>query len=217
MADQLTMTQDFRERIVRVEESLRQHEETLVGAAADELCPVKHHFAHGFYMRELRCPAGVLAVTKIHRTAHPFFLMQGSVSILTEHGIERIEASYAGITAPGTKRVVYTHTDTVWLTVHEVDAETDLEAIEARLIAEDFAALELDEATVAQMIEDSWATSPLYSLSLGDSTPGSSSARLRASPCGGRWMPSGRAFLRQSARRSWPPRRRTRRTRSGPM
>jgi hypothetical protein len=63
--------------------------------------------------------------------------MQGEVSILTEKGVERLKAPHHGITRPGTKRVMYTHSDMVFITVHATDKKT-VEEVEDEVIAKDF-------------------------------------------------------------------------------
>ncbi len=89
------------------------------------------------YVREIFAPAGKLIVTKIHKKAHPYFVLKGKVSVLTEDGPVLIEAPYYGITPAGTKRVCFIHEDTLWVTVH-VTEHTDLEKIEEDVIAKDF-------------------------------------------------------------------------------
>ena len=59
------------------------------------------------------------------------------MSILTERGIEHIEAPHHGITLPGTKRIIYTHADCVFITVHATE-KTNVEEIEEEVIAKDF-------------------------------------------------------------------------------
>ena len=103
----------------------------------DDACPLKHTFADGLYIREMTAPKGMLNVSKLHKTTHPFFIVKGDVSILTENGVMRIKAPFRGITKAGTKRIVYFHEDTVWITVHATN-ETDLEKIEDEIIAENF-------------------------------------------------------------------------------
>ena len=63
--------------------------------------------------------------------------MQGEMSILTEDGIKHLKAPHHGITKPGTKRIIYTHTDCIFVTVHATD-ETDVAKIEEQVIAKDF-------------------------------------------------------------------------------
>jgi len=99
--------------------------------------PVVHTFTDGQYIREIFNPAGQLIVTKIHKKEHPFFLMKGKMSILTEDGVVELEAPHHGITKPGTKRIIYTHTDCVFITVHGTDKKTP-EEVEEEVIAKNF-------------------------------------------------------------------------------
>ncbi len=122
-----------RKAIVDFEAKLRLRPETKIG----DTLPLKHSFAEGMYVRELVVPAGVLTVTKIHKYAHPVFLMSGRVSILEEGGIKHVEGPAYFITPKGTKRVIYHHTEVTIVTVHKTD-ETDLDKIEDEIIAPTF-------------------------------------------------------------------------------
>ena len=126
---------NFREGISKLEERMKKVPGALIGD--NDVNPLKHSFADGCYIREIFNPANELIVTKIHKIAHPFFLLKGEMSILTEEGVKRIRAPYYGITKPGTKRIIYTHSDVVFVTVH-VTKETDLKKIEEEIIAKDF-------------------------------------------------------------------------------
>ena len=103
--------------------------------------PLKETFLDRQYIREIFNPAGQVIVTKIHKVEHPFFLLQGEMSIITEQGEEHISAPYYGITAVGTKRIIYTHTDCTFITVHPTDLKNS-EEIEKELIAKDYKELE---------------------------------------------------------------------------
>ena len=59
------------------------------------------------------------------------------MSILTEDGVEHLKAPYYGITKPGTKRIIYTHTDCVFVTVHATEKK-DIKEIEEDVIADNF-------------------------------------------------------------------------------
>jgi len=105
----------------------------------DDCCPLKHTFADGLYIREMRAPKGMVNVSKLHKTTHPYFILKGDFTVATETGPVRIRAPYMGITKVGTKRVVYFHEDTVWITIHPNPTnETDLRRIEERLIAKSY-------------------------------------------------------------------------------
>lgn len=95
--------------------------------------PVEHHFAPGMYGRELFIPAGTVLTGKIHKKGHLSILLAGDITVWTEQGMKRLQAPQVLVTTPGTKRVGYAHTDTIWLCVHATD-ETDLVRLEAELI-----------------------------------------------------------------------------------
>tara|TARA_R110002074_G_scaffold188224_3_gene353930 strand:+ start:373 stop:969 length:597 start_codon:yes stop_codon:yes gene_type:complete len=137
IGEQLRKRKDFRERITDLEKQVTNFEGVIVGEEMEKTNPVKHSFADGCYIREIFNPANELIITKIHKKEHPFFLMEGKMSILTENGIKHIEAPYHGITKPGTKRAIYTHTDCVFVTVHATE-NTDIQKIEEEVIAKDF-------------------------------------------------------------------------------
>jgi hypothetical protein len=103
-----------------------------------EECPLTHKFADGVYVREIFIPKGWLIVGKIHKHSHPNFLLKGEVSVVTEeNGEERLKAPLSIISPAGAKRIVFTHEDTVWITVH-VTKETDLKKIEDEVIAKTY-------------------------------------------------------------------------------
>jgi hypothetical protein len=128
----------FREGVVKFEAELRARG-GIIGDSPEylKICPLKHTFVDGAYVRELFMPKGLLFVTKIHKITHPYFLMKGDCSILTEEGVKRIKGPFSGVTLAGTKRVIYTHEDTIWITVH-VTKERDLEKIEEQVIAKTY-------------------------------------------------------------------------------
>ena len=135
---QLQMSKgQFRNGIMKVQENLENHPNSLTGEALEKLNPLNHFFADGCYIREIFNPKGELLVTGIHKVKHPFFLMKGDMTILMEGEIKRIRAPHFGITLPGTKRIIYCHEDCVFITVHATEL-TDIKEIEEEIIAKDF-------------------------------------------------------------------------------
>jgi hypothetical protein len=128
---------EFREKITELEKEGYDKNIWMDEEQLHKLNPVKNSFADGCYIREIFNPAGELLVTKIHKKEHPFFLMKGEMSVLTEDGIKHLKAPHQGITKPGTKRIIYAHTDCVFITVHATE-ETDVAKIEEQVIAKDF-------------------------------------------------------------------------------
>ncbi len=145
--------EDYEEKVMGFEEKLAQSPGALIGHENDaEQFPLKHTFVDGAYVREIFMPAGSLLTSKIHKVRHPFFVLRGCCSVLTDKGVQKITAPYYGITEPGTKRVLYIHEDTVWVTVHVTDSQ-DLEVIEEQIIAKTFQDLAISQEEVLKLKE----------------------------------------------------------------
>lgn len=127
-----------RDAIFYLEDVIKNTEGALLGDNED--CPLKHTFADGIYVREIRIPAGKCLTGKIHKHSHPNFLMSGIVDVFTEAGgYERLEGPLSMISPPGTKRALITITDCVWVTVHVNPTNTqDLDDLEEIVIAKDY-------------------------------------------------------------------------------
>ena len=127
-----------RDKIAKLEEEMNKLPGVVHGDQED--CPLKHTFADGIYVREIFIPAGKVIVGKIHKHSHPNFLLKGKVSVYTdEKGEEFLEAPCSIISKAGTKRVVVTHEDTVWVTVHSNPNEhRDLDKIEEEVITKNY-------------------------------------------------------------------------------
>jgi hypothetical protein len=136
-----------REKILAFEEQLK----TIHGVMNGDCFPLKHTFVDGAYVREITMPKGVLLTSKIHKVCHPYFILKGDVSVLTEKGIVRIKAPFSGVTPAGTKRILYVHEETIWTTVH-VTKEKDLVKIEEEVIANSFDELP-DESEKGRLVE----------------------------------------------------------------
>ena len=133
----LEQVNEYRNKVLDLEQELLDSGVCYTGDELDRINPLKHTFADGCYIREILMPAGQVIISKIHKKLHPYFIMRGKVSILTDEGVQHIQAPYSGITKPGTKRVLYMHEDTVFITVSVTD-KNDLKEIEDEVIATDF-------------------------------------------------------------------------------
>jgi len=110
----------------------------------DELTHIEpeiiHFFADGMYGRQMTLIAGGVVVGKIHNHQHIVVISKGSGYVMTEDGFMRYEAPFTFISEPGTKRTIKAEEETVWLTLHTTQ-ETDLDKIEAEVIAPDYESL----------------------------------------------------------------------------
>ena len=115
--------------------------------------PLKHFFGDDLYVREIFMPAGQLIMSRLHKFTHPYFIMKGEVSVLTENGPIHVTAPYWGMTQSGTKRVLYAHKDTVWITVHSAEKK-DTDILEEELTAVNFDHVMVeDDANVKAFVE----------------------------------------------------------------
>ncbi len=85
-------------------------------------CPLNHYFTPNLYVREILMGANNLITSEVHKTCHPFVVLQGKVSVkIDDDNWQLIEAPFFGITQAGTRRVLFIHTDTVWQTYHPLE------------------------------------------------------------------------------------------------
>lgn len=125
------------QRPIPTRDQLRQLAQVLMqGETLDIDAMTHHHFAHGVYGREMRIPAGVIVVGKIHRYSTLNVLAQGSMSVTTPEGQKVIHAPAIFTSPPGMQKAALTLTDCVFLNVHP-SFETDLEKLEAEFIVPD--------------------------------------------------------------------------------
>jgi hypothetical protein len=101
-------------------------------------CPLIHRFTPGLYIREIFMPKNTILTSLLHLTTHPFFVLQGDVSVWYHNiPVQRYQAPYTGVTEAGTRRLLYTHEDTIWTTCHVTNL-TDPDEIIESITSRDF-------------------------------------------------------------------------------
>ena len=95
-----------------------------------------NRFADGLYAREVTILKNCFLTSKIHLKQHIAFILTGDISVWTDQDYQRLKAPHIMITEPGTKRVLFAHEETRWITVHATDAKTQEDA-EAKLVSND--------------------------------------------------------------------------------
>ncbi len=94
----------------------------------------RHRFTEKLYIREIWMPELMLCVSKVHKTQHPYAVLEGIVTVFIPGvGRETIRAPHFGITEPGTRRLLFIHERVRWLTFHPTERR-DLREIEAEII-----------------------------------------------------------------------------------
>lgn len=109
------------EDLYSIDEVLDMVEATILSRPQVHL-KANHTFTKGLYCRELLMPAGIEVMSKYHNTQHQWVALLGKVYVFVKGtGWSLIEAPQRGITEPGTRRVLRTVTECVWLTFHPTD------------------------------------------------------------------------------------------------
>tara|TARA_B100000965_G_C19386586_1_gene667046 strand:- start:34 stop:555 length:522 start_codon:yes stop_codon:yes gene_type:complete len=143
---------DFEEQLINLPGSYGDPKTAGQSKDVNTVNPLKHTFADGLYIREIFMPKGQVVTTGIHKQEHPYFVLKGDVSVLTDQGIQRIKAPHQGITKPGTKRLIYTHEDTMWITVHATEKES-IEEVLKDILAEDFNDPDINLETLQKQLQ----------------------------------------------------------------
>lgn len=131
-----------REVIVSVEFLMRDSVESGLSTDVKDSIPLDHQFIPGAYARGMCVAAGTLIVGKIHRKPCFNFILSGACVVWSEWGRQDILAPLFFVSPPGTKRIIYAVQDLIWYNVHGTE-QTDLEKLEAELIAPHYADLQI--------------------------------------------------------------------------
>lgn len=110
-----------------VEQAMLQHEQVE--------CPEAHDFAEGVYVRTIMIPKDTLILGKRHRFETCNILLAGEISIYMGKGkpVKRLKAPCIFNSAPGVRKLGYTHKDTLFSNIHPT-SKTDLKEIEEDFI-----------------------------------------------------------------------------------
>ena len=122
-----------RARVLQIEEQIN-----LLPIVWNEL-PLEHYFGHKCYMRQIVMPKDTVLTGVIHKYKQIHILLVGELSILTDIGPIRIKAPYIFMAPAGSKRAVFAHEESVWLSVHgteKVDPEEIMEEITSKTFEE---------------------------------------------------------------------------------
>jgi hypothetical protein len=96
----------------------------------------KHYFHGGMYCREVFRHADVLIVGKVHKKEHFYLVVNGTLAITTDDGVQEITGPHLLCSKPGTKRAVYALTDALCMTFHRVESD-NVEDAEVELVEHD--------------------------------------------------------------------------------
>ena len=147
------MSEITKARIFDLEEAMKRIPGAISGDSP--LLPLKHTFGDGLYLRDLTIPKNTLVVGKIHKFRTLNVLLKGEITVLTEEGVKRLKAPLYFVSPTGSKKIGYTHEETVWLNIHATK-ETDLVKIEEEQISNEkpFIDVELEENKILELVKE---------------------------------------------------------------
>jgi hypothetical protein len=82
------------------------------------VCPLKHHFSPGVYMREIFIPKGTILTGALHVKKHQVIMGYGKIAVFTEMYSKIFEGYNVFESMIGEKRVGIALEDTMWTTIH---------------------------------------------------------------------------------------------------
>ena len=98
--------------------------------------PLKHTFADGIYIRQMDMQAGSVVIGAIHNHLHVWFLLTGSLAVVTEDTTEEFISPCYVLATPGSKRVIYALEDSIFVNVHKnPDNIKDIKKLEDEIVS----------------------------------------------------------------------------------
>lgn len=95
-----------------------------------------HFFGGGMYCRRIAIPAGRIIVSKVHSTEHMFIGCVGELLVAGQGENYTLRPGDVVVSPVGTKRVVFSVTDVVVMTVHKTD-RISVDNLEEELMSDD--------------------------------------------------------------------------------
>jgi hypothetical protein len=149
MSDEIAIFQNA--EVIQEPPSLVALEKVLSGLPQLDV-QFNHHFSDHIYVRERFAKADTLIVGKRHRYATCSILLQGELSVYDGEKVKRYTAPHIFNSIAGAKRMTYSHTDTILVTIHPTTS-TDLDEIEKTFIIpeEEFESGIIEGRTLAEL------------------------------------------------------------------
>lgn len=124
-ASLLQLAQEFGRDVERIEQFMLSEQQVE--------CPVIHRYGPGVYIRELKIPAGTLAVGHHQNFEHTNIMLKGRATMLNDDGsTTELVAPAMFVGGPG-RKVGFIHEDVVWLNVYAT-SEQDVSKLEDQFI-----------------------------------------------------------------------------------
>ena len=132
-------TAKFRKALVDLEKQLTLDPDDNIVLGDSDSFPLKHSFAHGVYVREMKMEKETFVLGKIHQHEHVWFLLTGHLMVKTEEGLEEYLAPCYVKAPGGSQRLIYALEKSIFVNVHANPTNTNnLEQLETEIIAKNY-------------------------------------------------------------------------------
>ena len=132
-------TTKFRKALVDLEKQLKLDPTDEVVLGDSDTFPLKHSFAHGVYVREMKMEKETFVLGKIHQHEHIWFLLTGHLMVKTEEGLEEYLAPCYVKAPGGSQRLIYALEKSIFVNVHTNPTNTEnVEQLETEIIAKNY-------------------------------------------------------------------------------
>ena len=91
---------------------------------------VTEYFADGMYARELKIPAGVAIISRIHLSEGISILSEGTIAVMDRESYKELSAPYTYISDAGTQRIGLTLTPCTWVSLFKADKQEGVDMID---------------------------------------------------------------------------------------
>lgn len=120
---------------VAVTDPVEQMEGRLLELYGEYPNVAEHYFVPGYYVRQIKIPAGRVILGHKHRNACLNLMLKGKMIVWMNGITQVVEAPFQFISEGGTRKVARVLEDMVFATVHRTDG-TDIPALEQELFEE---------------------------------------------------------------------------------
>jgi hypothetical protein len=119
---------DMRAKVEALQAEISKHE---------QYEPLTNHTFHGgMYCRKVTQLADAIIVGKVHKKEHFLVILSGELAITEGGNVIHFIGPQVLSSFPGTKRAIYSITDSIYMTIHRTDAIT-VEDVEIELVEDD--------------------------------------------------------------------------------
>lgn len=116
------LEQDFRGTLGQIVEQSKLepisdsfiHNNGAICREGGDLAKLEHELVDGLYLRRMILNKGTVIISAIHKRDHVWFLLSGSITVVSKNGTEKFSAPWVNYSESGSQRVIYADENSVF-------------------------------------------------------------------------------------------------------